>query len=121
MRGQASVDSAVGEEQIYYTVAINTCNYRGFQVNVGSASYIIPLSMVDECIELTSKLRASNHSDNYVSLRQEALPYVRRCSDQSDYDRELASNYQRDIVVVQCGNKKTGLVVDELWEAAGCY
>ncbi len=118
LRGQVSVDSAVGRgSKFTIRLPLTLAIIEGFQVNVGSASYIIPLNMVDECIELTSKLRASNHSDNYVSLRGEALPYV-RLSDffgQSAYDRELSANYQRDnIVVVQCGNKKTGLVVDEL-------
>ena len=118
LRGQVSVDSAAGRgSKFTIRLPLTLAIIEGFQVNVGAASYIIPLNMVDECIELTSKLRESNHGDNYVNLRGEALPYI-RLSDlfgQSARDRELSANYKRDnIVVVQCGNKKTGLVVDEL-------
>lgn len=118
LRGQVSVDSAAGRgSKFTIRLPLTLAIIEGFQVNVGPSSYIIPLSMVDECIELTSKLRESNHGDNYVNLRGEALPYIRLSDLFGQPARDLdskAKNERDNIVVVQCGNRKTGLVVDEL-------
>ena len=79
----------------------------GFLTGVGKASYVIPLDMVIECIELAN---ASADRD-YLNLRGEVLPFVRL--------RELFEvpghkPARENVVVVQYAGQKAGIVVDQL-------
>ena len=55
--------------QIALTLAI----IDGFLVGAGEASYVVPLDMVVECMELQDQPR----DRNYLNLRGEVLPFIR--------------------------------------------
>lgn len=82
----------------------------GFLVGVGNSTYVIPLDMVIECIELDAW--ADQHCEgNYLNLRGEVLPY-RRLREHFEVDGESAK--RENVVVVRYGDSKVGLVVDRL-------
>ena len=83
----------------------------GFLVRVGDSSYVIPLDMVNECIELDKEERADSGMHGYINLRDEVLPYMRL----RDYFNEPCTQKSNEsIVVVKYGTNKAGFVVDEL-------
>ncbi|MEJ1358916.1 MAG: chemotaxis protein CheA, partial [Candidatus Sedimenticola sp. (ex Thyasira tokunagai)] len=49
----------------------------GFMVGVGNEHYVIPLSMVAECVELSDESPVEFVEQNYMSLHEEVLPYIR--------------------------------------------
>lgn len=145
LRGQIEIDSNQGKGttisiQLPLTLAI----IDGFQVRVGDGHYIIPLDMVDECIELNDTLRGDDKDANYITLRGEVLPFMRLSeifcpntdlpienqatkdqatkdqaikndgSEIAQADQEGIDKHRDNIVVVQFGQKKAGFVVDEL-------
>ena len=79
----------------------------GFLVGVGTATFVIPLDRVVECVELpqTSQRR------DYLDLRGEVLPLIRLWSQFG-----VAGDRPRreSVVVVEHAGMKTGLVVDAL-------
>ena len=83
----------------------------GFRVGVGKSSYVVPLDMVLECIELSEAERQATHERNYLNLRGEVLPYVLL---REHFEVEGAGARRENVVVVQYGEQKAGLVVDEL-------
>jgi two-component system chemotaxis sensor kinase CheA len=116
LRGQISVNSEVGVGtgftiRLPLTLAI----IEGFQVQVGNSSYVIPLDLVEECIELDEQQAKKGE---YVDLRGEVMPYLHLSevfNDGSGSDRNIDRKGKRDnIVVVQYAGQKAGLVVDEL-------
>ena len=83
----------------------------GFLLGVGSASYVVPLDMVMECIELSEAERRETRESNYINLRGTVLPFIRL----RDHFRERGKAGRREnIVVVQYAGQKAGLVVDDL-------
>jgi len=79
----------------------------GFLVGVDKSSYVIPLEMVVECLELQN----ISQDRNYLNLRGEVLPFVRlRELFEIDGDRPTREN----VVVVKSGSQKAGIVVDVL-------
>ena len=83
----------------------------GFLVGVGDSSFVIPLDMVMECIELTEQEREETRRQSYINLRGEVLPFLKL----RDMFHENESHATREnIVVVQYGEQKAGFVVDEL-------
>ncbi|MGC4060432.1 MAG: chemotaxis protein CheA [Aquabacterium sp.] len=80
----------------------------GFLLGVGKASYVVPLSTVIECMELSHKQTTER---DWLDLRGEVLPLVRL---RELYDIEGEPSRRQNVVVVQGGGKRVGLVVDTL-------
>ena len=83
----------------------------GFLVSVGKASFVVPLDLVQECVELSEEERRGTNGRSYINLRGEVLPFVRL---REKFELEGEGGRRENIVVVKHGNQKAGLVVDEL-------
>ncbi len=83
----------------------------GFLVRVGESSYVIPLDMVNECIELDDNDNKDSRMQGYINLRDEVLPFIRL---RDYFDEPGAESGLESIVVVKYGSYKAGFVVDEL-------
>jgi two-component system chemotaxis sensor kinase CheA len=79
----------------------------GFLTGVGKASYVIPLDMVIECIELAG----TSGERDYINLRGEVLPFVRL---RELFDVRGERPTRENVVVVQYAGQKAGIVVDQL-------
>jgi two-component system chemotaxis sensor kinase CheA len=108
LRGRVEVSSKEGEgTRFAIRLPLTLAIIDGFLVGAGSASYVIPLDMVVECIEL----QAEAGSRNYLNLRGEVLPFIRL--------RELFEipgprPRRENVVVVKAAGQKAGIVVDQL-------
>ncbi|MGR9012966.1 MAG: chemotaxis protein CheW [Gammaproteobacteria bacterium] len=111
LRGTVDLDSIEGQgSTIRIRLPLTLAIIDGFMVGVGNGSYVIPLDMVVECVEL--RAWASDEGDGqYLNLRGEVLPY-RRLRDHFDTEGEMVQ--RENVVVVRYGEHKAGLVVDKL-------
>ena len=112
LRGTVDVQSEPGKgSTIRIRLPLTLAIIDGFLVGVGDSSFVIPLDMVLECIELTEQEREETRRQSYINLRGEVLPFLKL----RDMFNENASHSTREnIVVVQYGDQKAGIVVDEL-------
>ena len=108
LRGTVDLDSQPGQGTIIrIRLPLTLAIINGFLVGVGQTHYVVPLEMVQECIELNALQR----QDNYLDLRGEVLPLVRL----RDHFGHTGHNVRREnVVVVRCAEQKAGLVVDDL-------
>tara|TARA_B100000809_G_C15131018_1_gene528406 strand:+ start:598 stop:2802 length:2205 start_codon:yes stop_codon:yes gene_type:complete len=116
LRGQISVNSELGVGTSFtIRLPLTLAIIDGFQVQVGKASYVIPLDLVEECIELDEQ---EAKKGEYVDLRGEVMPYLHLSeifNDSFISNSNINRKGQRNnIVVVQYAGQKAGLVVDEL-------
>ncbi|UKE70733.1 chemotaxis protein CheA [Xanthomonas cerealis pv. cerealis] len=79
---------------------------NGFQVGVGKSVFVVPLDVVEECVEF-----APNYQSDYIDLRGGVLPYVRL---RSLFGIAGAPPPRESIVVIRQGAQRFGLVVDTL-------
>ena len=112
LRGTVEIDSREGiGTTVKIRLPLTLAIIDGFLLGVGSASYVVPLDMVMECIELSEAERRETRESNYINLRGTVLPFIRL----RDQFRERGKASRREnIVVVQYAGQKAGLVVDEL-------
>src|SRR6266478_2636436 len=82
----------------------------GFAVKVGTETYVIPLSSVQECLELPAE-KHSSEEGGVINLRGEALPYV-RLRDLFECGGETPA--REKIIVVEYHGGRAGLAADEL-------
>ncbi|QEW08412.1 chemotaxis protein CheA [Nitrincola iocasae] len=111
LRGSVELDSEPGNgSKVRIRLPLTLAIIDGFLIGVGDASYVVPLDMVVECIEL-DHAQQDTRSGHYINLRGEVLPYV-RLRDQFDINGEPSR--RENIVVVNYAGHKAGLVVDRL-------
>jgi two-component system chemotaxis sensor kinase CheA len=112
LRGSIELDSQPGlGTQIRIRLPLTLAIIDGFLVGVGQASYVVPLDMVQECIELVESDRSSARGRNYLNLRGEVLPLIFL---RAHFHLEENRGRRENVVVIRCAGQKAGLVVDEL-------
>lgn len=113
LRGTIDIDSEQGRgTSMRIRLPLTMAIIDGFMVGVGGSPYIIPLDMVMECIELSETERSAADKRSYVNLRGQVLPYVRL---REFFNERGARAAYENIVIVQYGGSRIGLVVDELF------
>lgn len=112
LRGTIDIESIPGQgATVRFRLPLTLAIIDGFLVGVGESSYVIPLDMVHECIELDGEMDGRLSSTNYMNLRGEVLPFMRL----RDFFMETGGSREHEsIVVVHYGNQKAGFVVDTL-------
>ncbi len=77
LRGTVHLDSEPGVgTTVRIRLPLTLAIIDGFRVGVGKSSYVVPLDMVLECVELSEAERQAAHERSYLNLRGEVLPYV---------------------------------------------
>ena len=112
LRGTIHIDSAPGEgTAVALRVPLTLAIIDGFLVGVGRSTYVIPLKMVVECLELSPEDRARLRESGYVNLRGEVLPLLRL---RDVFDMAGGAGKRENVVVVNYGEQRAGFVVDAL-------
>ncbi|CAD1793906.1 chemotaxis protein CheA [Xanthomonas euroxanthea] len=107
LRGTVEIDSTAGlGTTISVRLPLTLAIINGFQVGVGKSVFVVPLDVVEECVEFTP-----DYSSDYIDLRGSVLPYVRLRALFALGGRTPA---RESIVVIRQGAQRFGLVVDTL-------
>ncbi|TKK30431.1 chemotaxis protein CheA [Pseudomonas sp. CFBP13528] len=112
LRGTVDLDSRPGEGTVVrIRLPLTLAIINGFLVGIDQSTYVIPLDMVQECIELGERQRQSSRDDGYLDLRGEVLPLVDL---REHFSHEGPAARRQNVVVVRYAEHKAGLVVDDL-------
>lgn len=107
LRGSIKIDSEEGKgTKITIRLPLTLAIIDGFLVGLGKSTFVIPLDMIEECVEFSVE-----QGHDYTNLRGHVLPFI--------YLRELfgiegMAVARQNIVVVKYAGHKVGLVVDSL-------
>lgn len=113
LRGTVEIDSTPNKGSLFtIRLPLTLAIIDGFLIQAGETKYIIPLEMIQECIELNASYQEHMHGNEFINLRDSILPLL----NVREYFKEGESQSDRDnIVVVRYGQYKMGLQVDELY------
>lgn len=114
LRGHVELDSEPGRgTKVTITLPLTLAIIDGFMVGAANERYVIPLSMVEECVELSADQWQEKSGQNFINLRGELMPYLRL----KDFfgSSEARPSARESLVVVRFGRQKAGFVVDRLY------
>jgi two-component system chemotaxis sensor kinase CheA len=112
LRGKIEIASVAGSgTELTLRLPLTLAIIDGLLVRVGTGRYVLPLSSVDECVELSAEQDARSRGRNFLNIRGDLVPFLRL--------RELFNattppdKYQK-VVVVAAGKRRVGMVVDQV-------
>jgi two-component system chemotaxis sensor kinase CheA len=112
LRGTIDIASVDGEgSTITLRIPLTLAIIEGLLVRVGDARYVIPLSAVEECLELPPEKDMRSRGQNFITLRDRLVPFLRL---RETFATGTPPDPYQKIVVVAIGNERVGLVVDQI-------
>ncbi|AWB06578.1 chemotaxis protein CheA (plasmid) [Azospirillum humicireducens] len=112
LRGTIEVSStAGGGTEITLGLPLTLAIIDGLLVRVGQGRYVIPLFAVEECVELPPDVERRHAGRNFLNIRGALVPFLRLRD--SFNVRHPPDPYQK-IVIISSGDKRVGLVVDQV-------
>ncbi len=113
LRGTITVDTKEGAgTTLTIRLPLTLAIIEGFLVGVAGETYVLPLDVVVECVELPAAERTHNTREGMINLRGKSLPYLRL---RHLFGAEGKQPAREQIVVVQHHEQRAGLVVDALY------
>ena len=83
----------------------------GLLVRVGRGRYVIPLSAVEECVELSTEEDARSRGRSFLNIRGDLVPFLRL---RELFNASMPADRYQKVVIVSAGELRVGLVVDHV-------
>ncbi len=112
LRGSVDVTSTPGKgTQVTLRLPLTLAIIDGLLVRVGTGRYVLPLSAVEECVELSAEDDARSRGRNFLSLRGDLVPFLRL---RELFNARTEPDPYQKVVIVSSGELRVGLVVDQV-------
>jgi len=83
----------------------------GMLVRVGNGRFTIPLSAVEECVELPDGIEGNAKGRNFLDIRGSLVPFLRL---REVFNTKVPAEPHQKVVIVSSGEGRVGLVVDQI-------
>jgi two-component system, chemotaxis family, sensor kinase CheA len=112
LRGAIDVRSQMGGgSEVTLRLPLTLAIIDGLLVRVGRSRYVIPLSAVEECVELTPEADVRSTGRSFLNIRDELVPFIRL---RELFRSQVGSDPFQKVVIVSAGGARVGLVVDQV-------
>ena len=112
LRGSIDIASTAGHgSNITLRLPLTLAIIDGLLVRVGRGRYVIPLSAVEECVELSMEEDARSRGRNFLNIRGDLVPFLRL---RELFNASAPPDRYQKVVIVSAGELRVGLVVDQV-------
>jgi len=112
LRGKIEISSVQGAgTELTLRLPLTLAIIDGLLVRVGNGRYVLPLSSVEECVELCAGQDARSRGRNFLNIRGDLVPFLRL---RALFSATTPPDTYQKVVVVSAGKRRIGLVVDQV-------
>jgi two-component system chemotaxis sensor kinase CheA len=112
LRGAIDITSRTGEgSDVSLRIPLTLAIIDGLLVRVGTGRYVIPLSAVEECLELSLEEDLRSRGRSFISLRDSLVPFLRL---RDLFRTGTKPDLHQKVVVISTGTERVGMVVDQI-------
>jgi two-component system chemotaxis sensor kinase CheA len=112
LRGTIDIASFPGQgSEITLRLPLTLAIIDGLLVRVGNGRYVIPLSAVEECVELSVAQDTRSSGRSFLNIRNALVPFLRL---REDFAVKTPADPYQKVVIVSAGDQRIGLVVDQV-------
>ena len=112
LRGSVEIVSEKGEgTTVTLKLPLTLAIIEGLLVEIDRQFFILPLTIVQECVELTRTDVGQSHGRDIANIRGEIVPYIRL---RESFDIKGARPDIEQIVITEVERNRIGLVVDNV-------
>jgi two-component system chemotaxis sensor kinase CheA len=111
MRGSIDLSTTPGKgTTVTLRLPLTLAIIEGLLIRVGEGRYIIPLSAVEECVELTAADERSR-GRNFLNVRGDLVPFLRL---RDLFDTPGSPELHQKTIIISTGDTRVGLVADQI-------
>jgi two-component system chemotaxis sensor kinase CheA len=112
LRGSIDIASNLGKgTTVTLRLPLTLAIIEGMLVRVGKGRYTIPLSAVEECVELPASSDVVASGRNFLNIRGSLVPFLRL---RELFGVKAPSEPYQKVVIIAAGSQRVGLVVDQI-------
>jgi len=112
MRGSIDIATRAGQgTEITLRLPLTLAIIEGLLVRVADARYAIPLTAVEECVELSDADSTRSKGRSFLNIRGELVPFLRL---RELFDEPGEPDAHQKVVIVAAADTRVGLVVDQI-------
>jgi two-component system chemotaxis sensor kinase CheA len=112
MRGSIDVASELGKGSTFtLRLPLTLAIIEGLLVRVAGARYVMPLTAVEECVELSAAADTRSKGSSFLNIRGELVPFL--CLRELFAEKGEPDPHQK-VVIVANADARVGLVVDQI-------
>lgn len=112
MRGAIDVATTPAQgTQVTLRLPLTLAIIEGLLVRIGNGRYAIPLSAIEECVELSKEDDTRSEGRNFLNIRGDLVPFLRL---RELFETNTPPDLYQKVVIVASGEMRVGLVVDQI-------
>ena len=112
MRGKIDLATTPGQGTVVtLRLPLTLAIIEGLLVRVGQGRYVIPLSAVEECVELSEASDKRSNGRSFLNIRGDLVPFLRL---RELFGAKTPPDLHQKVVIVSAGETKVGLVIDQI-------
>ncbi|MBU1168779.1 MAG: chemotaxis protein CheA [Proteobacteria bacterium] len=112
LRGSIELDSKKGQgTSINLKLPLTLVIIDGLLVKIGAGFFVLPLSSVEECVELPKETEVMKNGRHILNVRGEIVPYIQL---RTEYGIRETRPAIEQVVIMDVNGKRVGFVVDHV-------
>ena len=112
LRGKIELTTRPGEGTTFtLRLPLTLAIVEGMLIRVGNGRYSIPLSAVEECVELPASVATHSRGRNFLDIRGSLVPFLRL---RDLFNTPGEPDAHQKVVIISSGEGRAGLVVDQI-------
>jgi two-component system chemotaxis sensor kinase CheA len=112
MRGSVDIATAPNKgTTITFRLPLTLAIIEGLLVRVADTRYVIPLTAVEECVELSNTDNTRSEGRSFLNIRGDLIPFLRL---RELFNEKGEPDIFQKVVIVSTGDARVGLVVDQI-------